>query len=274
MGRKSKCSVELREASIRLAFQLDGARYKKTLFLNGKPLAPTPANEKYARRVAAEIDDKLRLGAFVMAEYFPAEALLDSGGGQLLVRHQLETWLKAQRIEDSTKSGYESAIRMWKDAPLEDPRSGLPIKFGDIPLRGLKLSHVKLALATRPHLTGKTVNNYVSVLREALGMAVEDGALSANPADGIKRAKHQKEPPDPFSLEEAEAICAYAQKQYPEPIWNLIETWFFTGPRTSEIQGLKWPTIDLRRGEAVIREALVRGKEKDKPRPPPFARCA
>jgi hypothetical protein len=39
------------------------------------------------------------------------------------------------------------------------------------------------ALATKPGLSGKTVNNYVSVVREALALAVKDGALPSNPAE-------------------------------------------------------------------------------------------
>jgi integrase len=35
-------------------------------------------------------------------------------------------------------------------------------------LRTLKHSHVLTAIADRPDLSGKTINNYVSVLRDAL----------------------------------------------------------------------------------------------------------
>ncbi len=41
-------------------------------------------------------------------------------------------------------------------------------------LRDLKLSHLLTGIAQRPDLTGKTVNNYVSVIRQALDLAVAD----------------------------------------------------------------------------------------------------
>ena len=67
--------------------------------LNGMPMAPTPANIKYAERLSAEIKEKIRLGLFSMSEYFPA-----SGDTQEVntIGTQLDTWLDAQRIEAST----------------------------------------------------------------------------------------------------------------------------------------------------------------------------
>ena len=119
-------------------------------------------------------------------------------------------------------------------------------------------------MATRPLLSGKTVNNYVSVLRETLALAVRDGAIPTNPADGIPRADWQREPPDPFTLEEVEAIVADMRAHYPEPVANLVEWRFFSGVRTSEMAGMRWPSIDLRRGHMHVREAIVRGVEKQK----------
>jgi integrase len=121
------------------------------------------ANVKYARRLAIEVKEKIRHETFSMAEYFPASG----AGGTLTVTTQLDTWLGAQRIEESTKAGYSSAIAFWKLTGI-----------GDKALRGLRTSHILTALATRPDLSGKTVNNYVQVLREALELAVIDKLLT------------------------------------------------------------------------------------------------
>lgn len=69
---------------------------------------------------------------------------------------------------------------------------------------------------------------------------MQDKVLTDNPAEGVPRAKHQKEPPDSFSLEEAEAIIAYAAEKYPEPVYNMIEAWFsraFARPKCSAPDG-------------------------------------
>ena len=244
MGSRGQ-GVQVRPQSMRIAFTIDGVHQRHTLMLNGSPLLPTPANLKYATRVAAEIRQKIRHGTFVMSEYFPA----NGDPSPTTVGAQLDTWLSAQRIEVSTRAGYSSAARFWKSA------------FADKPLRSLKPSDILSALALRP-MSGKTVNNYVSVLREALALAVLDKLLTDNPAASVPRAVWQREPPDPFSRDEAEAIIADIAKHYPEPVWNMVEWRFYAGVRTSEMAGLRWPQIDLASGYVQIREAIVRGIDK------------
>lgn len=246
MGRTGT-GVEVRERSIRLSFAFEGKQERRTLALNGKPLAPTPPNVRHAQRLAAEIKDKIRLGVFSLAEYFPE----DGDSGSATVATQLGRWLKAQRIESSTLAGYTSAVKFWKAL------------IGDKPLKALVHGDILTALATRPDLSGKTVNNYVSVLREALQLAVLDKVLASNPAGAVPRAKHQKPPPDPFTADEAEAICGYMAEKYPEQVWNYTEFKFFTGLRTGESFGLRWPNVDLPSKYILVAESIVRGEEKD-----------
>lgn len=255
MGRTGT-GVNVRPNSIRVTFTFEGDQHHKTLTLNGKPMAPTQANIKYAERLAAEIREKVRLGSFSMAEYFPASGDTKRGN---TVAIQLDAWLSAQRIEASTRAGYASAIKFWKSALCDDKESTV----GDRPLRQLKHSHILTALAKRPELTGKTVNNYVSVLREAMALAFKDKLISENPVAEIPRAKHQKEPPDPFSREEADKIIVAMHKRHPGQAANFVEFWFWTGMRTSEIFGLQWANVDLASGSVLVAEAVVRGVRKD-----------
>lgn len=256
MGRESS-GVEVRDGSLRLNFTYEGERHRKTLLVNGKPLAPTLANRKYAAKLMAEIKDKIRLGVFVMAEYFPASG---NAGAGLTVGSQLDTWLAGQRIENSTKAGYTSAIKFWKGAPYDEAKT---TKLGDLPLRRLVPSQIRIAIASKPGLSGKTVNNYVSVLREALESAVTDKVLTSNPADTIKRAKYQKPVADPFSADEREVIIAKVTERYPGQVANMVEFWFWTGLRTGELFGLSWRNVDLASGTMLVAETVVRGEEKD-----------
>ncbi|NHV29310.1 site-specific integrase [Burkholderia sp. D-99] len=171
-----------------------------------------------------------------------------------------DTWLAAQRIEPSTKQGYESAIRFWRLAESDRDHRLL----GMIDLCELKLSHILVAIAGRPELSGKTINNYVSVLRKALDLAVSDSVLTGNPAANVPRAKHQKRPPDPFARDEAEKIIAEAGRIHSGQVHNLIEFWFWSGLRTSEVFGLQWSKVDLLNRTIVVAEALVRGEHKDR----------
>lgn len=176
-------------------------------------MQPTAANMKYAHRTAQEIRERIRHGTFSMAEYFP----VSGASGTLTVIDWLNTWLDTQSIENSTKAGYESAVNFW-NAAIADKEKQLPV--GTLALRALKLSHLLTAIAQRPDLVGKTVNNYVSIIRQALDLAVADKIIHENPAHQVPRAKHQKLSPDPFSRDEAEAIIADMAKHYPEQIYN------------------------------------------------------
>lgn len=242
MGRAGS-GIEVRAKSIRFTF-VPG---KPTLMVNGVPAAPTPANVKWAQRLAAEIRERMRYGTFSLAEYFP---LAGTAGEPTTVGTQLDAWLAGQRIEASTRAGYESVIRFWK--PL----------IGDKPLRGLKHSHVLTALATRPDLSGKTINNRVSVLREAVAMAVLDKLVPDNPVANVPSASWQRLPVDPFSAEETAAIIAHMEKHYPPQVAAYATAKFFTGLRTGESFGLRWANVDLASKHIVVRESIVGGIEK------------
>lgn len=238
--------LEIRDSSMRLKFTVDGVRHAQTLMLNGEPMKPTPANLKYAARLAAEIKSRIAHGTFSLVEYFPA-----SGAAcQLTVAAQLDAWLGTQRIEASTRAGYESAIKFWK------------LHIGSKALRSLKRSEILTATASRPDLSGKTLNNYADVLHAALDLAVLDGVLPVSPAKDMPRSKYTKPLPDPFTLEERDLIIEHLRKTQPEAIWNMVEFWFTTGLRTSELAGLRWGSVDLRKSTMLIHEATVRGVEK------------
>lgn len=249
MGRVGD-GVEVREKSIRLAFMLDGQECRETLKTDGQPLAPTPANVRYARRLAAEIRDRIRLGAFVYADYFPA-SLRATSGRAITLGEQLDLWISTQTDKaHSTLKGYRVAVAWWTS------------KLGDRALRSLKHSDILLALASEPTWTGKTRNNKASVLRQALALALRDGSLSASPIDGLEAASHQRPPPDPFSRDEAEAIIAGMLERYGEQVANYFGFKFFTGLRTSESLALRWESIDWRHGQLQVSDAVVLGVHK------------
>lgn len=245
MGRNGD-GVRVRETSIEIGFTREGRFERHTLMIDGRALAPTVANVKYARRLAAEIREKLRHGTFSLVEYFPASG---KGPAPLTVATQLDTWLSTERVEASTRRGYRAAIRFWT------------ARIGERPIRALKPSDIEAASA-QCGLSGKTVNNYMSVLRAALELAVRDKALAENPAAGIKAAAHQKPDVDPFTPEERDKLLAEAARRFPASCVNLLEFWFWTGLRTSELIALRWEHVDLASGHLVVSEAVVAGRRK------------
>lgn len=254
MGRNG-LGVEVRETSIRLSFTFEGRQYRRTLKVNGQPISPTPANVGFAERLAAEIRSRIKFGTFSMREYFSED---DTGTGVVTVGQQLDTWLSTLQVAHSTRAGYSSAVRFWQSAACDKYGK----KVGDLPLRTLLTSHVLAALASRPNLSGKTRNNYLGVLQDALEAAVTDRVLEINPASKVPKAKHQKLPPDPFSREESEAILQKMGQLFPGHVFNMAEFWFWSGLRTGELLGLTWTNVDLEHGIVHVRESLVRGQYK------------
>lgn len=245
MGRDGT-GVTPRKASIQVAFTYAGESRRLTLKTGGKALPPTPANIKYAERLVAEIRQRIKLGAFSLAEFFPDEAGSDSSS---LAAH-LTSWQQTLRAPASTKAKYASAAKFW---------SG---HIGTKGLQALKVSHIRTALASRPDLSSKTVNDYVSVLRLALQAAVDDGIIQTNPAEKIETLKAQRQPPDPFTKDEAEAIISKLRERYEED-GDCAEFRFYTGLRTGELIGLRWDHIDLRARKMTIAGGRVRGEDRD-----------
>ena len=89
---------------------------------------------------------------------------------------------------------------------------------------------------------------------------LRDGRIKDNPAQHLANAKVQKEPPDPFTLEEAESILDYLKNK---PVFhNYFKLAFFSGMRTSELIALTWQDIDFQKQCVRVNKASVAGKLK------------
>jgi len=232
-------------------FSYQGKQRKETLYGGSEPLPPTPKNVKYAHRVAAEIVEAIKAGTFVYAEYFPhsprAQKIAVGNVGELL-----DTWFGQADLKKSTATGYKRMIeKFWKP------------EIGHIKVDKLRHSMITTALKKKGELSGKTRNNYMSVLSAALDLAVHDELIEKNPCGRIEAAKWQKRQVDPFTQDEAEAILKHIREKYPEQAWNMFEFWFFTGMRTGEIIGLEWDDVDLRSKTLLVRQSFVTDQMED-----------
>lgn len=76
------------------------------------------------------------------------------------------------------------------------------------------------------------------------------------PYKNIKNLKQARPDVNPFTLSEVWLILKHVRADY-KPYYTIR---FFTGMRTSEIDGLKWDCINFDRREISIRGALVNGE--------------
>ena len=249
--------VIVRDSSIQISFTRDGKQEKRTLTRNGLKLPPSPANIAYAERVAAEIREKIRLGHFHLGDYFPEDAdpvTLRTFGDQMAL------WLQTKRIATTTLNGYKSCVKFWTESAYEHDSENT---LADLPMAFLTETHLLYVIADRDDVSEKTIRNCLGPLKAAMVMARRDRIIKDNPAEFIKAPKWQKQPPDPFDSEEAEAIMSQIKKKAPAQAANMTEFWFWTGLRTSEIFGLRWANVDLRKGYVRIKEVLIQGERVD-----------
>ena len=104
-------------------------------------------------------------------------------------------------------------------------------------------------------LSPSRINQIMIALRMILDSAAERYDFDS-PYKNIKNLKQGKIEVTPFSLKEVHAILATVRDDF-KPYYTVR---FFTGMRTSEIDGLQWKNVDLQRREIHIREALVNGE--------------
>lgn len=258
MGRKGS-GVEVRETSIRLSFTVEGDPHRHTLKLNGKPLPPTPANVKRAHRIAADIRRDIEAGAFDLARYFPDEALATKAAAGPTVKQHLQAWMAAQRGAASTLRTYDQIVRFWIDATCDEHGA----KLGEMHLQDVREQHISTALASRPDLTPRTHNANRQLLGAAFEAAIVNKLVTENPVKHVKRARQPKPQPDPFSRDEIEAILSDLAAHAPECVCNMVEWWAFSGARTSEVFGLRWPSVDLAKSRFEVSRALVQGIDKE-----------
>lgn len=107
-----------------------------------------------------------------------------------------------------------------------------------------------------PHgYNSKTINQYLTILRQIFSRAVDDGLISLNPMRNIKTCKTCSIDPDPFLQHEIQTLMTY-EERYPIDV-ALITLGIGTGLRISELMALTTESIDLGRARLYVDLALV-----------------
>ena len=113
----------------------------------------------------------------------------------------------------------------------------------------------------------KRIRNMLLPLRAVLKEAMEDGTIKTDPVSLVslnklvpieKRTTEYE--PQPYKLAELVTLL----NNVPEPERWAFQLWAFTGLRTGELIGLRWPRIDLE--AKTLRVAETTTERVDKPR--------
>ena len=253
-------SIRTRYGKLTIDFRYLNKRCRETTAMED-----TPNNRKKLEKAIERMEAEMLLGVFDYAKYFPKSARLaeiKAAENQInavsskapVFSKYCEIWVADKEIE--WRSSYAEKIRIVI-------RKYLTPYFGTIPVINIKKSDIlgfrsSLAKVTYGNnqecLSPSRINQIMTVLRMILDSASERYDFDS-PYKNIKSLKEGRIEVTPFSLEEVQRIITSVRDDF-KPYYTIR---FFTGMRTSEIDGLQWKNIDLQRREIHIREALVNG---------------
>ena len=245
-------------SSIEIDFFYCGERCRERI-----KLQPTPANLEKASNHRLDIIDSINQGTFDYAVTFPSSkrAQLFGQENELTVQACLETWIDGMQpfLKASTHKNYVKIVN-----------NRLIPALGKYKLRLLTLKIVK-EFALTIEGSPKTVGNIISPLRTALADAVDDELIEFSPIENwkIRRRKQQAaiktDNIDPFDAAERAAILDALSSQSQHQ--NLVQFWFWTGLRTSELCALDWSDIDFVNSKASINKALTQAaRQSEEPK--------
>lgn len=252
MGRKSTTGgVRPAGNRIELYFRFQGLKCRPTV---DRP--PTEPNLRWARRYVEDIEERIRQGRFELEKEFPGYKGLarfgKSPAAAKTVREYGALWLGTKgKLSPSTQAGYERVLKAHWYA-----------WFGDRLVVTVRPSEVAVKLGELPGAR-KTHNNVLDPGRQLFELAKGDGAITANPCDGIAFLDLPEPEPDPYTLAEVDLILPKMRERWGDEMHDYFEAAFFGGMRPSEQIEHRWDDSDMRVGHTRIRRARVEGIVKD-----------
>jgi len=241
---------------IQFDFIVDGVRYRPTLVR-----LPTEASLRRAREQLKGIKERIRMGTFCFEDEFPNFRYLHKviDPSQIRTCNQVfdqfiehcEVRLNRNDLARITLASYRRILAsVWRP------------ELGDRLF--LQVSHLvlnRIADANK-RWSKKRYNNAISVLRSAFVFGYRNHPQQLNPALGLKcgrMARKDRPRPDPFRIQDAEALIAAIHADWGEAQGNYDEFRFFTGLRPSEQIALAVTDFDATRGTLSVNKARVDG---------------
>ena len=230
-------------------------------------LTDTQANRKKLAKIIEKMEAEITLGIFDYAAYFPKSeraqemtALADRAEACIsrnpTFEQFVDIWYEEKKIE--WRPSYRQKIQIILDKYLLPAFGGKAvhaIKKSDLLTFRSSLAKVRYGKDGQSSLSVARINQIMILLRMILEEASDRHEFEM-PYKNIKNLKQARPDVNPFTLSEVWLILKHVRADY-RPYYTIR---FFTGMRTSEIDGLKWECINFDRREISIREALVNGE--------------
>ena len=255
-------SIRSRRGKLFVDFRYMNMRCRETT-----NLTDTPANRKKLAKIIEKMEAEITLGIFDYATYFPKSeraqemnALADRAEACIsrnpTFRQFVDIWYEEKKIE--WRPSYRQKIKIILDKYLLPEFGGKAvhaIKKPDLLTFRSSLAKVRYGKDGQSSLSVARINQIMILLRMILEEASDRHEFEM-PYKNIKNLKQARPDVNPFTLSEVWLILKHVRADY-KPYYTIR---FFTGMRTSEIDGLKWDCINFDRREISIRGALVNGE--------------
>jgi len=255
-------SIRSRKASGKLFIDF---RYRNVRCREQTLLEDTPANRRTLQKLLDRIEAEITLGTFDYERYFPGSKKADqfnkhdqrisqSNSDKPVFKDFAELWYS--EMEPQWRKSYKHNIRQTLNKYL------IP-EFGEHLMDQITKADLLAfrGVLARPDndrqkaLSPSRINHVMTPLRMILTEAA-DRYDFVSPWRNIKPFKVPRTHVEPFDIEEVLLIINTVRPDFK----SYYTVRFFTGLRTSEIDGLKWQYVDFKRRQILIREALVMGE--------------
>jgi len=261
-----KVIVRPETGKLRLDFRYQGIRCREQM-----SLPDTPANRRKLNKMLETIQAEIKLGVFEYRRYFPNSKMASKFPGQNS-RLQRTLGQVSKTAPDGPILGvfawewFEDHSIQWKRSYREGIRGILEKRvipyFGEKEISRISKAEIlkfrsmlaKADNGSSDGLSADRINHIMAPLRMMMADAA-DRFNFTTPFLGIKALHVPRTDVDPFTLEEVRLFLESIRPDF----LNYYTVRFFTGMRTSEIDGLLWKNVDFTRKEILIRDTLVDG---------------
>ena len=255
-------SIRARRGKLFVDFRYMNMRCRETT-----NLTDTPANRKRLAKIIEKMEAEITLGIFDYAAYFPKseraqEMMALADRAQACISRNptfgqfADIFYEEKKIEWRPSYRQKTKIILNKYLlPAFGGKAVHAIKKSDLLTFRSSLAKVRYGKDGQSSLSVARINQIMILLRMILEEASDRHEFEM-PYKNIKNLKQARPDVNPFTLAEVWLFLKHVRADY-KPYYTIR---FFTGMRTSEIDGLKWDCINFDRREISIRGALVNGE--------------
>ena len=248
-------TINTRNKKLVIDFRFDGNRFRERTKLDD-----TVANRKRLAKVVLKLESEIDAGTFDYDEFFPNRNNKKPVAKPRPTPVNINTIALTEFFDNWFNENKNTWSTSHTDNTLFNMKRYILPTLGNSDVSAINRACI-LALRSEI-LNGKfskktPSNNYVNKIMATFQQVLAEAALRyefQSPFLQIKRLKKEITEVKPFSLEEVQKMISMIRQDYR----SYLITRFFTGLRTSEINGLKWKFVDFEKREIVVREGLVK----------------